>query len=474
MLWFDIDMNRDRHPEETDELTPENPSRRRFLGGVATTVALASVGCAGGPPGRTDHLGEAAVPVDRTAPPGDPADIQSLPEALGDAAIVGLGEATYGTREFFQLKHRILRSLVLEHGVRTVTFENGFARTRALDDYVRRGEGDARTALSTSLHPVWQAEAVLATVDWLRSFNAGRPAGDRVSLYGLDATSIMWPARELRSYLRSATPPLPGESARSELNSLAEAPVSGREDGQLQRALATAGSVADALESHLADHESAYVDATSRGEYERALRDIWTIRRARPYIRARHLGGGHLQSHSLRDESMAENVAWVRDHEDADTVVVWAHNGHVKNGEFGDPVDGRGTVPVMGRHLTEQYGDEGYYALAMDFASGSFRARNTQTGRLDTFTVDSPDGTRPFSATMAGADPAVFLLDFASVSEPELRESLNGLHDLYTAGLQVDPASVEERATQVDLTEAYDGVAFVEEASAARMVHRST
>lgn len=463
-------MDRNQHPDETDELTLEDPSRRRFLGGVATTVALASAGCSGGETTKADRLSEAAVPIAGTAPDEDMVDLQSLADGFARAAVVGLGEATHGTREFFQLKHRILRFLVVEHGVRTITLQNGFAQTRALDDYVRRGEGDVRTALSTSLDPVWQAEAVLAMVDWLRSFNAGRPADDRVSLYGLDATSLMWPARQLRSYLRSATPPLPGESIRSDLNSLAEAPLFGREDEQLQRALATAASVADALESHLADHESAYVDATSRGEYERALRDIWTIRRARSYIRARRLEDAGLQSRSIRDESMAENVAWLRDHEDADTVVVWAHNDHVRNGEFGERVDGQETVPVMGRHLTEQYGDEGYYALGMDFGSGSFRARNKQTGRLDTFTVDRPDGTRPFSATMADADPSVFALEFESISDPELREYLDGTYELYTAGFRVDPASVDERAMQVDLTEAYDGVAFVEEASAARMV----
>lgn len=35
------------------------------------------------------------------------ADMQKLKQVVGDARIVSLGEATHGTREFFQLKHRM-------------------------------------------------------------------------------------------------------------------------------------------------------------------------------------------------------------------------------------------------------------------------------------------------------------------------------------------------------------------------------
>ena len=35
-------------------------------------------------------------------------DITPLEHIVGDARVVALGEATHGTREFFQLKHRII------------------------------------------------------------------------------------------------------------------------------------------------------------------------------------------------------------------------------------------------------------------------------------------------------------------------------------------------------------------------------
>ncbi|MCP4659867.1 MAG: hypothetical protein GY856_31070, partial [bacterium] len=43
-------------------------------------------------------------------------DLRPVRELIGDARVVGLGEATHGTREFFQLKHRMLEFLVEEMG----------------------------------------------------------------------------------------------------------------------------------------------------------------------------------------------------------------------------------------------------------------------------------------------------------------------------------------------------------------------
>lgn len=494
-----------RHPRDTtddsDEPVSKTRTRRRFLSGAAATVATALAGCSSGEtdtatptdrpsrstptqtvtdtatrtptesptPTTADRISESAVPLSTATPGEGVADLQPVGDTLASAKVVGLGEATHGTREFFQLKHRILRYLVVEQGVRTFAWESGFAMSRALDDYVRRGAGDAKTALSTGGYGVWQTEAVLAMVEWLRSFNAGRPAEDKVSFYGYDAQYIFGPARRLGSYLASAEPTLP-EQVRSDLDRFAENPLVLTEDTeQLQRGLNTAGSVADAVASHLDDHESAYVEESSRAEYERAQRDVWAIRRARSQLTAQRLEDDFMKSYRVRDKTMAENVAWLRAHDDADTVVVWAHNGHVKDGVFGDG-HGRQGVPVMGRHLTERYGDDGYYALGADFGSGSFRARNKQTGRSDTFTVTSPDGTRPFSATMTDADPGVFVFDFSTVSDSQLRGYLRGTHKLYSAGARVDPDSVDERAASVELTESYDGILFVEETSATRPI----
>ena len=68
-----------------------------------------------------------------------------------------LGEATHGTRECFEHKDRLIRSLVTECGVRIVAFEVDAAAATVLDTFVRDG-----SALSTA--PA-DAAAALAELD---------------------------------------------------------------------------------------------------------------------------------------------------------------------------------------------------------------------------------------------------------------------------------------------------------------------
>ena len=57
-------------------------------------------------------LGDHAIILATTDPSADPTDLQPLGDAIGDARIVGVGEATHGTREHSRYKHRLLRYLL--------------------------------------------------------------------------------------------------------------------------------------------------------------------------------------------------------------------------------------------------------------------------------------------------------------------------------------------------------------------------
>src|SRR5262245_19667454 len=69
------------------------------------------------------------------------ADMQPLKKMIGNARIVSLGEATHGTREFFQLKHRMLEFLASEMGFTIFSIEANMPEAYRLNDYVLKGEG---------------------------------------------------------------------------------------------------------------------------------------------------------------------------------------------------------------------------------------------------------------------------------------------------------------------------------------------
>ena len=69
-------------------------------------------------------------------------DMMPLKRVIGDARIVGLGEATHGTREFFQLKHRMVEFLATQMGFSIFTIEANMPEAYKLNDYVLHGTGD--------------------------------------------------------------------------------------------------------------------------------------------------------------------------------------------------------------------------------------------------------------------------------------------------------------------------------------------
>ena len=53
-----------------------------------------------------DWIRASAIPLATVEAGNGFSDLEPLRRIIGDARIVSLGEATHGTREFFQLKHR--------------------------------------------------------------------------------------------------------------------------------------------------------------------------------------------------------------------------------------------------------------------------------------------------------------------------------------------------------------------------------
>ena len=91
------------------------------------------------------------------------ADLQPLRRIVGDARIVALGEATHGTREFFQLKHRILEFLVNEMDFNIFAIEAPLPEAQDVNRYVLSGEGDPARALAGMYLWTWDTEEIFAT-----------------------------------------------------------------------------------------------------------------------------------------------------------------------------------------------------------------------------------------------------------------------------------------------------------------------
>jgi len=100
------------------------------------------------------------------------ADMQALQAVVGNARIVSLGEATHGSREFFQLKHRMLEFLATQMGFTIFSIEANLPEAYRLNDYVLNGTGDPAALIRGMYFWTWDTEEVLDMVRWMRAFNA--------------------------------------------------------------------------------------------------------------------------------------------------------------------------------------------------------------------------------------------------------------------------------------------------------------
>ncbi len=111
-------------------------------------------------------------------------DMQPLKKVIGDARIVSLGEATHGSREIFQLKHRMLEFLATEMGFTIFSIEANMPEAYRLNDYVLNGAGDPAQLLRGLYFWTWDTEEVLGMIRWMREFN--RSGKGRVEFTGFD------------------------------------------------------------------------------------------------------------------------------------------------------------------------------------------------------------------------------------------------------------------------------------------------
>lgn len=160
-------------------------------------------------------LKTAAVPIATAEPGGGIDDLKPLAPMFDGVRVVGLGEATHGTREHFQLKHRLVEYLVREQGFSIFSIEASTPEAYRLNDYVLTGRcgtiTDPAVLIGGMIFWTWNTEEVLALVQWMRAYNVEREAAgspERVQFTGFDMQTPDYAARIARRFIAARRAPL--------------------------------------------------------------------------------------------------------------------------------------------------------------------------------------------------------------------------------------------------------------------------
>ncbi|MFC9245124.1 erythromycin esterase family protein [Streptomyces sp. NPDC057136] len=343
---------------------------------AASTLALSTTPADASP---TSPWGE----LDRHAHPLG--DLGALDRMVGNARVVGLGEASHSAHEFFTLKQRVFRHLVTTRGFTTFALEASWSTGLRLDDYVTRGVGDPAQIMRDEFqgqYVFWNTEEYLDLIHWMRRYNTGHPDRPRLRFVGND---LGYPGPDafdrVTDYLAAHRPDLAGRV--DELYAPLK-PAAGTQAGpwmfqQLTKDASLREADADRADAALAllrSHGGPNVsDRRAERDHAWAVQNATAI--AQSFTAYAFPDDQFPERMRYRDQAMADNTAWWLDHTGG-KILLASNNGHVayvsdNPAEFPTPA---------GAFLRERLGGR-YVSIGLTFHQGTVNA-------LPDFTAQQP------------------------------------------------------------------------------------
>lgn len=325
-------------------------------------------------------------------------------DAYGSNTVVGLGEATHGTSEFFKAKQRMLRYLVENHGFKVFAIEADFGESLFINEAVLSGNRDKIVELMKGkMHFwTWQTTEVRDLIFWMCDYNVGKPEAQKVQYWGVDCQFNTFHPDMVKEQLAAANMPFRSffETTLSEI----KAATAIRFAGVYIETFDAYRQKLDALTDSLTKHHDEFTAAQSESKFQLTLRLVRLTKQVSEVAFYSQIGG-----QNYRDEYMAENTIWLNEHLSDSKIVLWAHNFHVSNDVFND---------TMGYNLEEEFGED-YASIGFLFSKGTFRAVKQVDQQfhglvVNTLEADPKEGS--INEVMSHAEVPVFVVNLSHVA----------------------------------------------------------
>lgn len=413
---------------------------------------------------RLKRLSELIRAAAEPLPPIDDAGLGQMFERFGRGRIVGLGEASHGTSEFYLARAAMTKHLIEHQGFTIVAVEADWPDAAVFDRFVRgKPPGrDADQAFARFPTWMWRNAEVAEFLGWLRDHNRGRSREQQAGFYGLDLYSLNASIRAVIDYLDRVDPKA-AKVARRRYGCLTpwqDKPhrygSAAKQQGLAPCENAVVAILRDLLARQLRcsmEGDDASFDAT---ENARLVRD------AERYYRAMYYGSA--ESWNLRDRHMAETLDRLLDAAGPESkAVIWAHNSHIgdaRDTEMGD----RGEIN-LGQLLRETHGPD-VALLGFGTHVGTVAAADDWDHPMQVKRIN-PSLPESFERLMHDAGVPRFLLDLRQGGYPGLRDVLSSARLERFIGLIYRPdAERHDHYLEASLARQFDGYVWLDETTA--------
>jgi erythromycin esterase len=303
--------------------------------------------------------GASIIPIKTLSPDSNFSDLMPLIEIFKGKKVIGAGEATHGTEEFAQIKHRLFKFLVLNMKVKTLAIEMSYSNCLELNEYIvnDRLRSTKDELYDNMSYSIFQTDECLSLFEWMHNYNLKIPSEDKLRLIGFDKSlkcSLAFLQANLgKSYQTKEQPFLNKFQADSIVKAINSKFIATNIKKQTIDSLLTFISKTN---SELAydTEESAHIKRTLE-ELKQSILDMFS----------------RDDQITFRDSCMAQNIYWITSQYPGETIMAWAHNGHIKAKE--QYFKKYGQYKTMGKFLKEIF-KEKYYPIGLEFNQGSFLA----------------------------------------------------------------------------------------------------
>lgn len=294
----------------------------------------------------------------------------ALNDEFTNIEVIGVGEATHGTSEFFTFKAELFKYLVQNQGFMIFGLEAQAAEAMEINDYINGKDGNPNDLLRSLNFWAWETEEVKELIEWMREYNATH--SEKIEFFGFDMQLIDNSILKLYSYFE--------KTDSEELNNAKKAYEKIRNNFEYfklsdQEKNETLNRIQEVKE-YLLNNKAKLISDTSELEWKNALYLSNVILECEKIFRF-----PFKQRDALRDQSMVNLVESYREIFGKGKTMLWAHNGHITKVEkYGKK--------TLGMYLNEALGNT-YFSIGLLFNSGSFRAQKGNGYNVEVFNLEA-------------------------------------------------------------------------------------
>lgn len=325
--------------------------------------------------GLNDRLKKCCIPLNSMH------NYQTIIDEIGDASIVLLGEATHGSKEFYELRADLSKQLIMQKGFNAIAIEGDWPDAYQINSYIQQKKhSNASEALASfDRFPtwMWRNVSIKHLVEWLYQYNKNLSSTPKVGFYGLDVYSLYRSIDVVIHELEKFDP-----AAAAEARERYACFDGFQRDPQTYayavyaRAIAScADQVMEQLQSLIERDwqalEEGLITASTQFNIEQNAR---VIKNAEKYYRALFMSDEI--GWNIRDSHMFETLQSLMAYYnlqgvDNPKIIVWAHNSHIGNAQATE-FSKRGEYNI-GQLVQEAYGKQAY-ALGFSTYQGEVSA----------------------------------------------------------------------------------------------------